>query len=77
MCFEIIGEIDDIEAVARGVSVRERRRLTEQLGRGRWRKLKGKATVRLATGTVCRVELHWCEAHGIGRRKFKIKRFLE
>ena len=77
MYFEIIGEIEGIEVIAKGLSVRERARLTVQFGRGRWRKLKGKATVRLATGAVCRVELHWYEAHGVGRRKLKIKRFLE
>ena len=77
MYFEIIGEIEDIETIARGLSVRERARLTAQFGRGRWRKVKGKARVRLRIGFLCRVELHWDEAHGVGRRKFKIKRFLE
>ena len=77
MHFEIIGEIEDIEAIARGLSVRERARLTARFGRGRWKKLKGRTTVRLQSGDTCRVELHWYEAHGIGRRKFKIKRFLE
>ncbi len=57
-------------------TARERARLTGQFGRGRWKKLKGRATVRLQSGDTCRVELHWYEAHGIGRRKFKIKRFL-
>lgn len=75
--FEIIGEIEVVEAIARGLSVRERARLAMQFGRGRWRKLKGNATVRLSTGATCRAELHWYEAHGIGRRKLKIKRFLE
>lgn len=77
MYFEIIGEIEDIEIIAKGFSVRERARLTAQFGRGRWRKLKGKARIRLGSGNICRVELHWYEAHGIGRRKMKIKRFLE
>ena len=77
MNFEIVGEIGDIEMIAREPSVRERARLTEQFGRGRWRKLKGAATVRLRSGWMGRAELHWYEAHGIGRRKFKIKRFLE
>ncbi len=77
MYFKLISDIEDIEAIAKGLSVRERARLTVQFGRGRWRKLKGKATVQLATGAICRVELHWYEAHGIGRRKLKIKRFLE
>ena len=77
MNFEIVGEIDDIETIARGPSVRERVRLTKQFGRGRWRKLKGIAIVRLQDGWTGRAELHWYEAHGVGRRKFKIKRFLE
>ena len=77
MHFEIIGEIEEIETIAKGLSVRERARLAAQFGGGRWRKLKGEATVRLRTGAICRVELHWYEAHGVGRRKFKIKRFLE
>jgi len=77
MYFEITSEIEHIEVIAKGPSVRERARLTAQFGQGRWRKLKGTATVRLRTGVACRVELHWYEAHGIGRKKFKIKRFLE
>jgi hypothetical protein len=77
MHFEIVGEIKNIAAIARGPSVRERTRLTAQFGRGRWRKLKGTATVRFQDGWIGDVELHWYEAHGIGRRKFKIKRFLE
>ena len=77
MNFEIVGEIDDIETIAKGPSVRERVRLRKQFGRGRWRKLKGVATVRLSNGWIGRAELHWYEAHGVGRHKFKIKRFLE
>jgi len=77
MNFAIVGEIGDIETIARGPSVRERVRLTAQFGRGRWRKLKGIATVRLRDGWIGRAELHWYEAHGVGRRKLKIKRFLE
>jgi hypothetical protein len=77
MHFEIIGEIKDIEVIAKGPSVKEKARLIAQFGHGRWRKLKGKATVRIASGAICRAEVHWYEAHGIGRRKLKIKRFLE
>ena len=77
MDFEIVGEIEDIETIARGLSIRERARLTAQFGRGRWRKLKGAATVRLSDGWTGRAEVHWYEAHGVGRRKIKIKRFLE
>jgi outer membrane receptor for monomeric catechols len=77
MYFEIVGEIGDIELISKGPSLRERARLKAQFGAGRWRKLKGTATVRLRDGTVCRAEVHWYEAHGLGRKKFKIKRLLE
>jgi hypothetical protein len=46
-------------------------------GRGSWRKLKGIATVLLANGSRRIVELHWYEAHGIGKRDLKIKRYLD
>ncbi len=77
MHFEIVGKIDEVQLIAKGPSVRERARLHRQFGRARWRKLKGIATIRLASGVLRRAELHWYEAHGIGRRKLKIKRFLE
>jgi hypothetical protein len=76
MNFEILSEIDDIETIAVGSRIREIMRLRKQFGRGRWRKLKGVATVRLRNGRIRTVELHWYEAHGIGRRKIKIKRYL-
>jgi hypothetical protein len=75
--FEIVGEIADIEVIAVRSAIREIRRLERLFGRGRWRKLKGAATVRLENGQLRRVELHWYEAHGIGRRRLKIKRYLE
>ena len=75
--FEIISEIVGVEIIAVGNSIRDLRRLVDSHGPGRWRKLKGVATVRLATGRVRRVELHWYEAHGIGKKDFKIKRYLE
>ncbi len=77
MYFEIVGEIEDIEAIAVGTSIRDIARLRRRYGPGRWRKLKGTATVRLRSGAVHRAEIHWYEAHGIGRVKFKIKRFLD
>ena len=77
MHFEIVGKIDEVQRIAKAPSVRERARLHRQFGRARWRKLKGIATIRLASGVLRRAELHWYEAHGIGRRKLKIKRFLE
>ncbi|MYC75606.1 hypothetical protein F4X10_07585 [Candidatus Poribacteria bacterium] len=77
MPFEIIGAIEDIETIAVGRRIREIRRLREQYGSGRWRKLKGIAYVRLSTSSIRRAEIHWYEAHGIGRKKIKIKRFLD
>jgi hypothetical protein len=77
MYFEIIGELSDIQIIARGPSVRERARLRKQFGPGRWRKLKGIASVRLANGRIRTVELHWYEAHGVGRKKLKIKHYLD
>ena len=76
MYFEIIGEITEIERIAAGSSIREIARLRKQFGAGRWRKLKGIATVRLGNGRIRKVELHWYEAHGIGKKKLKIKRYL-
>jgi hypothetical protein len=75
--FEILGQIGAVEPIARGTSIREVARLRRIYGAGRWRKLKGVATVRLADGTVLDAEVHWYEAHGIGRKELKIKRFLD
>jgi len=74
--FEILGEIGDIEAIAAGRGVYIRRYLERTYGKGRWRKMKGMATVRLTDGTICEAEIHWFEAHGIGRKDFKIKRLI-
>jgi len=77
MYFEIVGDVDEIETVAVRFSIRDLARLRARYGAGRWRKRKGTATVRLANGAVRRAEIHWYEAHGVGRRKLKIKRFLD
>jgi len=66
MKFEVLGPIKDILS-----------RLRKAYGRGRWRKLKGIATVCLPNGTLRKVELHWYEAHGIGKRDLKIKLYLD
>jgi hypothetical protein len=76
MGFEIIGEIAEIETIAVGSSIREIARLRKVYGSSRWRKLKGAAMIRLSDGTVCEAEIHWYEAHGIGKREIKIKRIL-
>jgi hypothetical protein len=75
--FEVIGDISDIETFAVGRGIRERRRLQRRYGKGRWRKRKGRARVRLADGTIRGAELHWYEATGIGRKELKIKRYLD
>lgn len=77
MHFEIVGPVERVEIIARGVGVRQRARLVRAFGRGRWRKLKGEATITFKTGGIRRAEVHWYEAHGIGRREFKIKRYLD
>jgi hypothetical protein len=77
MEFEIIGPIKDVETFAVGTSIRELHRLRRIYGRGRWRKRKGIARVRLADGTETAAEVHWYEAHGIGRMETKIKHFLD
>lgn len=75
--FDIVGPIEEIETIAVGPSIRELALLRKQFGRGRWRKLKGRATVRLRNGRIRLAEVHWYEAHGIGKRKMKIKFFLD
>jgi len=76
VAFEIISEITGVETFASGRGIRELGRLNRIYGRARWRKRKGVATVRLPDGVERRAELHWYEATGIGRKEFKIKRFL-
>ncbi|MDE2831880.1 MAG: hypothetical protein OXN20_17345 [Gemmatimonadota bacterium] len=75
--FEILGEIRHIETIATGRGVYIRHHLNRTYGRGRWRKLKGIASVRFANGIIGMAEIHWFEAHGIGRRDFKIKKVLQ
>ena len=72
-----MGPIADTEVMARGRGIHELRRLQKSYGKGRWRKLKGIASVRLEDGSITRAEVHWYEAAGIGRRLMKIKRFLD
>jgi hypothetical protein len=77
MYLDIIGEIEEIETIAAGGRIHDIMRVRKQYGPGRWRKLKGVAKVRLQSGKICKAEIHWYEAHGIGRRKMKIKRILD
>jgi len=73
MDFEVVGPLREVTTIAVGREIRELRRLRRRYGKGRWRKRKGMASVRLLDGTVHQAELHWYEAHGIGRREMKIK----
>jgi len=77
MKFDVVGRITGIEVVASGSAIRVLRTLRKAYGRGQWRKLKGVATIRLPSGALRKVELHWYEAHGIGRRDLKIKHYME
>ena len=77
MNFEIVGKITEVETIAVSGSIRILPVWRRRFGPGRWRKRKGFATVRLADGTLRRAEIHWFEAHGIGRRLMRIKRFLD
>lgn len=75
--FEVLGEIRGVETIATGSGIHILERLVRLYGRGNWRKLKGRATVRFADGTLAEAELHWFEAHGIGKRRMKIKRLID
>ena len=77
MNFEVIGKIDDVETIAIGSNIRILPVLRKRFGRGRWRKLKGIAQVRLRDGTTRLAEIHWFEAHGIGKKFIRIKRYLD
>jgi hypothetical protein len=77
MHFEVVGQIEQAETFATGSGIGELARLRKIYGRGRWRKRKGVATVRLSDGTLRLAELHWYEATGIGRKELKLKRYLD
>ncbi len=76
MYFEIIEKIDNVEIIAVESNIREIEKLNKKYGKGRWRKLKGFAQVRLRNGSVVHAELHWYEAHGIGKKDIKIKKIV-
>ncbi|MGD0567956.1 MAG: hypothetical protein ABSA78_06090 [Candidatus Sulfotelmatobacter sp.] len=77
MEFGIVGRITDVEVIAAGAAIRKRKRLWRLYGKGRWRKLKGIATVEFRDGTIAHAEVHWYEAHGIGAKDYKIKRVID
>ena len=77
MFFTIVSDLANVQIIAQGQGVRSRDRLQARFGGNRWRKMKGDATVLLPDGSTRRAEIHWYEAHGIGRRGDKIKRYLD
>ena len=77
MHFKIVGRMANVEPIASGKGIRERKRLWKVYGKGRWRKLKGTAPVQFTDGTIRNAEIHWYEAHGIGAKEYKIKRILD
>lgn len=76
MNFDIISQIKNIETIAKGSGIRILPRLEKVYGPGNWRKMKGVAAVQFPDGEKNEAEIHWYEAHGIGRKDFKIKRFI-
>jgi hypothetical protein len=77
MNFEIVGEITVVETIAAGTGIRDIKRLRKNYGKGRWRKMKGVARVRLDNGRIRLAELHWYEAHGIGKKEIKRKCYVD
>ncbi len=76
MNFIVIGKIFNIQVIARGRSIKEFKRLNNVYGKGKWRKLKGIAKIRLENGSVELAEVHWYESHGIGKKEMKIKNII-
>ena len=77
MKFEVIGKIEEVEIIAVGRKIRNLPNLRKKYGEGRWRKLKGFGLIRLPNGSEIHAELHWYEAHGIGKREMKVKQLLD
>ena len=77
MFFEIVGEFDQVETIATGRAIKELNRLQKRYGKAKWRKVKGLAEIRLQSGLVVQAELHWYEAHGVGKKEIKVKRQLD
>ena len=77
MDFDVVGHIADVETIAAGRGIRDLARLRRLYGKGYWRKMKGSGRIRLRNGRIRLAELHWYEAHGIGKKELKRKRYLD
>jgi len=75
--FKLISKLEFVEVIATGRGVKELRRLNKIYGKSHWRKLKGIAKIKLSDGSIKKAELHWYEAHGIGKKELKIKFYLD
>lgn len=73
---QIVGAVTAMETIAEGSGIRELSALRARHGDGRWKKKKGIATVQQPYGSTRLAEIHWYEAHGIGKVKLKVKRWL-
>lgn len=72
MDFEVICRVRNIETIATG-RFGSSDGCTGGMARAGGGSGKGLAAIRLQDGTVHAAEVHWYEAHGIGRREMKIK----
>jgi hypothetical protein len=61
----VLGRITDVQTIAARGAIRELRQPRKRHG------------VRLDDGTICFAEVHWYEAHGIGKKRLKLKRILQ
>ena len=77
MRFRIVGSLSQVETIATGRAIRTLKELRKRFGRGRWRKMKGVATIELERGAIRKAELHWYEVHGVGRVLMKVKRYVD
>ncbi len=62
------------QCIAEGRGVKLRHYLRETYGGQHWRKMKGVALVEKEDGWIGNAEIHWFEAHGVGKVRWKIKR---
>lgn len=77
MPFKVLGEIQQVRTIAVGRAIRDIGHLRKKYGAARWKKRKGFAKVQLVDGTIGRGEVHWYEAHGIGKKELKLRSFVE
>ncbi len=77
MNWDVVSPITNHEIIAESNSIRELKRLRDHYGGTTWRKKKGIAMVRfLPSGPTVKAEVHWYEAHGVGKVEMKIKTLL-